>query len=61
MGMRNHSRYEPYLIKRQFANGGYRAIQDQILLVQRQTKEEWILLTEFLFTLLYFCYNCHNF
>ena len=54
MGTRTHECYEPYLIIGQLVNGRSWAIQDQILLVQIQTKEEWILLTEFLFTLLYF-------
>ena len=42
--MRNHSRYDPYLIIGQLVNWQFLIIQDQILLVQRQTKEEWILL-----------------
>ena len=54
MGMRTHSRYEPNLIIGQLLNGRFREIQDQILLIQRQTNEEWILLTEILFPLLYF-------
>ena len=54
MVMRNHSRYEPYLIIGQFVNMIFREIRDKILPVQGQTKEEWILLTKFLFTLLYF-------
>ena len=53
-GLRTHSHYDPYLIIGQLVNGQYWAIHDQILLVRRQTKEEWTLLTEFLFTLLYF-------
>ena len=54
MGMRIHSRCEPYLIIGQLVKVQYWEIQDQILLVRRQTKEEWVLLTEFLFTSLYF-------
>ena len=54
MGMRNHSRYEHYLIIGQLVNGRSREIQDQTFLLRRQTKEEWILLTKTLFTLLYF-------
>ena len=48
--MRTHSRYDPYLIIGQLVNGQFWEIWDQILPVQRHTKEEWILLTEFLFT-----------
>ena len=52
--MKNHSRYEPYLIIGQLVNGPFREIHDQILLVRRQTKEKLILVTEFLFNFLYF-------
>ena len=61
MGMRNHSHYEPYLIIGQLMNGRFRSIWDQILPVQGHTKEEWILLTKFFFTLLYFDSYPHNF
>ena len=61
MGTITHSRYEPYLIIGQLVNGRIWAIQDQLLLVQRQIKEEWIFLTEFLFTSLYFNEYPHNF
>ena len=52
--MRTHSRYDTYLIMVQLVNGKFREIQDQILLVKIQTKKEWVLLTEFLFTSFYF-------
>ena len=60
-GMRTHSCYDHYLTIGQLVNGRYREIQDQILIVQRQTKEEWILFTKFLFNLLYFNYYPYDF
>ena len=54
MGIRNHSHYDPYLIIGQLVNGKFQEIWDKLLTVQIQTKEEWILLTEFLFTSLFF-------
>ena len=53
MGMRTHSRYEPYLMIGQLVNGRYWVNQDQIFIVLRQVEEEWILLTKFFFTVLY--------
>ena len=40
VGMRTHSRHELYLMIGQLVNGKFQEIQDQILLVRRQTKEE---------------------
>ena len=54
ISMITHSRYEPYLIIGQLVSGRFWTIQYQILLVRIQTKEEWIIITEFLFTFLYF-------
>ena len=59
--MRTHSYYEPYLIIGQLVNGKFRAIRYQMVPVQIQTKEEWLLITEFLFNLLYFDSYAHNF
>ena len=52
--MRTYSHYDPFLIIGQLVNEQFLEIQDKILLVRRHTKEGWVLLTEFLSTLLYF-------
>ena len=59
--MRNHSHYDPHLIIGQLVNGMFWAIRNLILPVRIQIKEYWVLLNEFLFTLLYFDSYPHNF
>ena len=48
--MRTHSRVDACLRTCWLVNGQFWAIQDQILIVRRQAKEKYILLTTFIST-----------